>query len=312
MPLISIIIPVYNIEKFIKACVNSIIHQSFQDYELILINDGSKDNSGQICEDFKALHKNITVIHQKNQGVSAARNAGIAIALGKYILFVDGDDLIEDDMLETMVNTAENEECDLVVCGAKHVDEKDSFLFEELTGKGYRDRNGLLRSLFEMPNPLGGCIWNKLFLRHKIKDVLFVEGRTMAEDRLFLFDCYVHLDSCVKISESFYHVRERADSATHQRSTDQAFEMIKSSYELLMKAREYSSDLESYAFDKFLDDCLRYIPEIQENNSVKTKHNKHLIHCSKRLMLQTIIYAYFKKKLPVNKIRGYLKSLILF
>ena len=101
--MISIIVPVYNVEKYLEACVNSILNSTFTDYELILVDDGSTDRSGEICDDYQEMDQRITVIHQENAGVAAARNAGLRVSRGEYITFVDSDDLVHPLMLETLI-----------------------------------------------------------------------------------------------------------------------------------------------------------------------------------------------------------------
>ena len=114
--LISIIIPVYNTEKYLERCLNSLIQQTVKKIEIILIDDGSTDSSGNICDNYAKNHENIKVIHQMNRGQAAARNEGLKIAGGKYIGFVDSDDWVKYDMYETMLEVIENENCDVVEC----------------------------------------------------------------------------------------------------------------------------------------------------------------------------------------------------
>ena len=119
MPEFSVIIPVYNVEKYLARCIESITSQIYTDFELILINDGSSDDSGNICNKYAKKDSRIRVIHQKNKGVSAARNIGIKSANGKYIVFVDSDDVVEKDYLSSMAEV--DSEVDLVICGIKQV-----------------------------------------------------------------------------------------------------------------------------------------------------------------------------------------------
>ena len=100
--MISVIVPVYNVEKFIEKCINSILAQTYKDFELILVDDGSSDKSGEICDSFSAQHPNVHTIHQPNSGVSVARNNGIAAAKGEYIAFVDSDDTVNESYLELL------------------------------------------------------------------------------------------------------------------------------------------------------------------------------------------------------------------
>lgn len=113
------IIPVYNVEKYLHRCVDSVLNQTFQDFEIILVNDGSKDNSGQICDDYAQKDKRIKVIHKENARVSAARNDGIKMATGKYLSFIDSDDWIESEMYQEMFSKAEELKLDFIMCDYK-------------------------------------------------------------------------------------------------------------------------------------------------------------------------------------------------
>ena len=114
MVMVSIVVPIYNVEKYLHECVDSILTQTFTDFELILVNDGSQDNSGAICDEYVSKDKRIKVIHQVNQGVSVARNNGIKCATGRLIGFVDADDYIAPDMFKGMVNYLEANDLDVV------------------------------------------------------------------------------------------------------------------------------------------------------------------------------------------------------
>lgn len=119
MPEFSVIVPVYNVEKYIRRCVESILAQSYSDFELILVDDGSKDQSGKICDEYAENDSRIKVIHQKNQGVSCARNTGLNVARGKYIVFIDSDDEVELHFFSCLVQNDAN--FDLVISGVKHI-----------------------------------------------------------------------------------------------------------------------------------------------------------------------------------------------
>ena len=111
---VSIIVPVYNIENYIRVCVESILAQTYESFELILVDDGSKDNSGILCDEYAAIDSRVKVIHKENGGVSSARNTGLQQAKGKWIMYVDGDDWIEPDMIESLIEAAKATEADLV------------------------------------------------------------------------------------------------------------------------------------------------------------------------------------------------------
>ena len=115
MPAVSIIVPVYNVEKYLRECLDSILNQTFKDFELILIDDGSKDKSGEICDEYAKVHSNITVVHQKNQGQAAARNNGVKISEADWIMFVDSDDVIHPDLLQFLYKAAKESNSGMAV-----------------------------------------------------------------------------------------------------------------------------------------------------------------------------------------------------
>ena len=120
-PIISIIVPVYNVESYLERCINSILNQTFKNFELILVDDGSTDKSGEICDSFAGYDKRIRVIHKKNGGLSSARNVGLDVSIGKYIGFVDSDDWIDEFMYEKLYRNMIKTKSDIVICNFSRV-----------------------------------------------------------------------------------------------------------------------------------------------------------------------------------------------
>lgn len=119
--LISVIVPIYNVEKYLTKCIESIINQTYENLEIILVDDGSPDNCPIICDEYAKRDSRVKVIHKKNGGLSDARNAGLDIATGEYIMFIDSDDFVEIDMMESMMNNMIDNNVDLVVCNIKYI-----------------------------------------------------------------------------------------------------------------------------------------------------------------------------------------------
>ncbi|MBY0145896.1 glycosyltransferase family 2 protein [Neobacillus niacini] len=176
LPKISVVIPVYNVENYLHRCVDSVLKQTFQDFEIILINDGSKDSSGKICDEYAKKDKRIKVIHKKNARVSAARNDGIKMAKGKYVSFIDSDDWIEPAMYQEMFNKAEDLDLDFIMCDYK----KKSNNYEDKRTQSIRGgyyskydiKNELYQSLImfeniEYPPTISNwvCLFNLNFLK---------------------------------------------------------------------------------------------------------------------------------------------------
>ena len=169
MKKISVIIPMYNVEQYLEKCVTSVLEQTYENIELILVDDGSPDNCGKICDDFALRDKRIVVIHKKNGGLSSARNAGLDVATGDYIGFVDSDDWIEPTMYEKLVELLEGENCDMAECAVNLVS-KDSFkLYDKQDNEIVSGIDALRRQLDFSPKTATSlpriAVWSKLFKR---------------------------------------------------------------------------------------------------------------------------------------------------
>lgn len=306
MPELSIIVPVYKVEKYLPRCIDSILAQTFGDFELILIDDGSPDGCGRICDEYARKDKRIVVIHQKNMGVSAARNAGLDIARGRYIGFVDSDDWIEPQMYEVMMDAIRENGADMAVCGVRYADEDGKFTRADRLSEGVYTRAGLLEDVFAMPNKLGGGCCNKVFDASKIASVRFKVGMTIAEDALYLFDCFMRIDGAVKIGDALYNVYERCGSATRTDSMICVNETIEGRLSMLRHTRKYMPSMEARAADKFLDECLRCAPQIRSIGMDTHKPYRSRILRIKWKMLKEICRSALKGTLSRAKLHGYI------
>lgn len=170
---VSIIVPVYKVEKYLERCVESLLSQSMNEIEIILVDDGSPDRCGLICDKYAGRDKRIHVIHQENRGLSAARNAGIEIASGKYLMFVDSDDWVESDFCRIPYELAERYRADLVIFEYYSVNAwRQHKLCNETDGVKSRDQ---IMNLLDIE--IAGDAWNKLYHRDLFKSVRFPEGR---------------------------------------------------------------------------------------------------------------------------------------
>lgn len=202
-PIISIIVPVYNAEKYLHCCIDSILEQSCADFELLLINDGSKDTSGKICDDYISKDSRVSVFHKENGGVSAARNYGLNNAKGKYICIIDADDWVDKDYLEQLL--PENGE-DMVVCSIMYEGKERRYVS---ISDNKRDRECIESSLHFMIEHMAICCpWCKIMRRDIIErnNIRFDENVSAGEDMLFVFDYFsTGLKSVRTISLPLYH-----------------------------------------------------------------------------------------------------------
>ena len=182
--MISIIIPVYNIEKYLRKCIESILIQTYHDLEIILVDDGSPDVSPQICDEYAENDKRVKVIHKKNGGVSSAKNAGLSIATGNYITFVDGDDFLDEDTYEFLINNIKKYDADISVCGKYKYYEDGT---EEKDNESITPVHLVSNQIewFVNANRNAAQTWNKLYKKELIGNIRFDENITMAEDWKF-------------------------------------------------------------------------------------------------------------------------------
>lgn len=216
-PKISIIVPVYNTEKYLHQCIDSILNQSFKDFELLLVDDGSKDASGTICDEYAAKDTRVRVWHQENLGVSVARNVGLEHAKGEWIYFPDSDDIVVENAFDMMMRMA-SDGVDYVICGYEVYDEDGICTYAILE----RKQRVIMRddALMEMFAPTDyryqGYLWNKLFRASIIKDnnLRFVKGMKFNEDRLYDVEYLCHIKGNVAYTTTpVYQYVERSNSA---------------------------------------------------------------------------------------------------
>jgi len=216
-PRISIIVPVYNVEKYLAKCA-----QDEENFELILVDDGSTDNSGSICDDYAEKDKRVCTIHQQNAGVSAARNAGIASASGKYIGFVDSDDWIEPNMFSRLLQVADETSADIVMCDATTVYSDGRIQADTIT---QLSGNTVLKKTDFKPSLLiemAGSAWRCIYKNDKSSDKLrkipfaFPLGVKFSEDRIFNLYAFGQANQVAYIKESYYNRYMNVKSAVHR------------------------------------------------------------------------------------------------
>lgn len=302
--LVSIIVPIYNAEKYIDNCVTSVVNQTYSKWELLLIDDGSSDNSGVICDNYSRPNSRIRVVHQKNLGVSAARNRGIECAKGEYITFLDADDTLPRESLEILVHSLVNNNADVamgVTCGEK---------WENHSGvEVWKGEDGLRYSL--MDDPYTCAAWGKLYRRELIGETRFDEEIKINEDSLFVFQIMCQKPVCVCIDKEIYQYIQVSGSASKSAFSEKYFDILKVSdlkykkieeqfpqmhdlaKNMLLKARmnvlrilavrtrdEYR-DVEKKLLEYILDNKEDYIPSSKECNQWMFILSHHLFYVYK-------------------------------
>lgn len=207
--LISIIVPVYKVEKYLDKCIESIISQTYPNLEIILVDDGSPDKCGEICDFWKSKDNRIKVIHKENGGLSDARNAGIDMAEGDYLAFVDSDDWIENTMYEEMLNEAIKNEADLVMCCVEKVSQS-GVIKQDI---GHNRCYSRQKALYELvkDDKVNNFAVNKLYRRCLFNELRFPKGRIF-EDVLFTYKIFERVNRVVHINKNFYHYLRHENS----------------------------------------------------------------------------------------------------
>jgi glycosyltransferase involved in cell wall biosynthesis len=226
MPAISIIVPIYNVENYLHKCINSILKQKFIDFELILINDGSTDRSGEICDQYTSQDNRVRVLHKRNGGLSDARNSGIEMAKGKYIGFVDGDDWIEPNMYHVLYNLCIDEKAEISTCQIKMWDKENESKARKYTNSiDVLDSKTAIKSLYS-GKLTGFSACNKLYKIELFNDLKFPKGR-IYEDAAIMYLIFDIANKIVKIDKPFYNYIYRQASITKRSFSEKRFDVVK-------------------------------------------------------------------------------------
>ena len=289
MPKLSIIVPVYNVEKYIDTCLRSLTQQTLQDIEIIIVNDGTKDKSENIIEKYvKENPTKIKYYEKENGGLSSARNYGLKYATGEYISFLDSDDYVEINMYEEMYNLAKKENVDMVEC---------DFIWEWEYGKKIFDKRREYKSKEEMMRKPRVVAWNKIYRREIINKykITFPEG-LIYEDMEFFYKLLPHLNRVSYINKYFVHYIQREDSITNKQT-----EKIEDIFKILDKIFDYYKEQNIYSkYEK----ALKYMSiRILLGSSMKRIFKIKNSHLRRKMLLKTIIYL-LKFRKSINDINN--------
>lgn len=265
MAQVSIIVPVYQVETYLRQCIDSILAQTFTDFELILVDDGSKDKSGEICEEYAGKDGRVRVIHKENGGLSDARNAGLEQAAGEYFMFVDSDDYIAPTMIERLYNSIQSESADIAACNFCYVfDKKEKKDFstameaEVLQGSEifYYRKNDRSYGFWTVA-------WNKLYKSETFRNVRFRFGK-YHEDEFWANDIYQLEIRVATIPECLYYYRQRDNSIMGKESIARNLDILEALREriyIYLEKQEYTDQAYKvliYSLE-YLDKCRRLI-----------------------------------------------------
>lgn len=220
MPMISIIVPVYQAKEYLEKCINSICKQSFSDFELILVDDGSDDGSEKTCDEYATKDDRIIVIHQSNQGVSSARNAGLDCAAGKYVTFIDADDWIDYNFLKESMEKLEKKSCDILYHGFMKEIWKDGEKKSLAKGKpvieGIVSRKQMKQYIVKEKGKINDNVFSYVFNKKLVEDVFFEKTMPYAEDAVFVMQVLAKANTYFFDKTCGYHYNVRLGSAAYR------------------------------------------------------------------------------------------------
>ena len=306
---LSIIVPIYNVEPYLRRCIDSILVQTFTDYEMILVDDGSPDNCGAICDEYASRDPRISVIHKKNGGLADARNAGIEVARGEYFGFIDSDDSIHPDMFRRMLELAQEHHAQMVSCGILMLDQGGTVFghWPELEHDRVYGRDAFINDLYpHVRTDLTPSVCNKLFHRDVFRTIRFPVGR-------------YYEDSFIQ----YYYARQ--DSIMNSRYSLRCMDLIDFSlenyrfYQALGIREQQGHTLAVYA-DSYLKNLfpvyLTHRELIKDLRPHKERFNKLLIQILQepkicKLKKLTILTSYISKKAAYHLCKKYFPECIM-
>lgn len=320
MPLITIIIPVYNVEKYLSDCLDSVINQTYKNLEIILVDDGSTDDSGKICDDYAIQDKRIIVVHKKNEGVSRARNYGLDIASGKGVCFIDSDDTIDLDYIHCFIDMWEKNDSDLFIANVRDIFEgyfkERPNLQDDLTGVFRDDYSILIDCVLRGP----GAKMYKKYIIDKFH-TRFPDDMSISEDQVWNFRYYSHIDTYSYCGEVFYNYFHRGIETLSNKITIGSWrddlQKLEVEKEFLLRnnIKHYKEILTWHALEilrkyALIDDRRNSYSDfrnrwnmiseyVDSSISTKSKKNRVLLWLIKKKIL-LIVYVYYILKIIIS------------
>ena len=322
--LISIIVPVYNVEKYLEKCVNSIVNQTYKNLEIILVDDGATDNSGKLCDKLAKIDNRIKVYHKENGGLSDARNYGVERATGDYIGFVDSDDYIDSEMYGKLYEAIKKENVDVAECNLKIIYPDREELFTEQNYYNVCTKQEYLEEYLKIEKIFGSaCV--RLIKSDVVKKLKFPVGK-LYEDTYYAYDLIEKVDSYVIMNNPYYNYLMRENSITNTKFNPRIFDLIeivekfhKTTYENYPGLKEAADCRKMYAYFSVLNSILleenyrdnEYYSEILsyfKRNYISLLKNKY-INRSRKLSVTLIklnidlyrkVLMKYKKKIAGN------------
>lgn len=287
-PLISVIVPVYNMEKYLDECVASILGQTYSNFELILIDDGSKDSSAALIDTWAKKDDRVIAIHNQNEGVSVARNTGIDIARGEYLVFVDSDDYVAPEYIEVLVQAAKDANADMAMCGMYALFRDVFFRATSMPGVTQIFSPQKYMESFYINTGFFSVAWNKIYKKQLFDTVRFLEGR-LNEDTIIMPQLIAKANKVAYVAEPLYFYRQRQGSIMHAEKREQIVLNLLNIYEELIQLHEQKKEMHlcRLAQKVYLNKSFEYFSDMRQTNRLEIR-KKQKKYCG-----QIVIYAKF-------------------
>ena len=322
--MISIIIPIYNVEKYLEKCLDSILNQTYKNLEIILIDDGSTDNSPNICNSYCEKDKRIKIIHKNNEGVSSARNKGIELSTGKYIVFIDSDDYVSNEHIEVLYDCIISNNVDLVISNLIDISEDGIILNNEEKESFLMNKDQCLKELLSEDNFYHLCCGN-IYRKDLLEKIRFNCKYRIAEDLDFLYRYIKQISSAYFLSKNTYYYLKREGSATNSIYSEKWNDELKICNFIISEMVELENNFHKYAKRKYIrlniNQAYRFKlnknqTKILKNNIKIYKNemfNSKLFDNKEKLKIFLLLKSYYLFKIVSNikdKIIKYKRSLV--
>lgn len=299
--LISVIIPIYKVEKYLERCVDSVINQSYSNLEIILVDDGSPDQCPVICDDYAKQDNRVKVIHKINGGLSSARNIGLDIAKGDYIYFLDSDDFLCEDTIQSLYEFLKNNDADISICSMKYVDESGREINAPMDSPILTENiSGVIaiEKIFQEAGYYYVPVWNKLYRKDIFKELRFPVGR-IHEDEFIVHHVFSKCKKIACTSQKLYNYVQRSDSIMGKRETGLNLDYLEAYLERLvfLNKMPIKESLKERMMEKNIYGWLDYarkhgFDSIELNNKIK---------CIYKLVIKYIPILFGKKEYNVKE-----------
>ncbi|MGE7663626.1 glycosyltransferase [Peribacillus sp. NPDC097197] len=299
-PKISIIVPVYKVEAYLHKCVDSILAQTFKEFELILIDDGSPDRCAEICDQYASKDHRVKVIHKDNGGLASARNSGLDLAIGEYIGFVDSDDWIEPDMFEMLFNICVENNCDIANCSSE-IHYKDKTVKNGGHPLTIHTRAEAMRVMLE-GKLYDEVVWTKLFKRTLIKDIRFTTG-IVYEDTAFTYKVLHQCERVGCVGKAKYHYIKRDNSTMDKAVKNIRIDAVMIYKDMLSFMNQHYKELSPMVVYKLGNSAMAVLNLISSNGMYKE-------HKESYYKVAQILNSYFKQTISQKKYPNTVKLLL--